>query len=111
MVTNLKSAKMRGIQSNGMLLCAERLDGMNLTVDLIHPPQSAQPGDRLVFQSFEEEPANRVNSNNWTKIMGGLFTDNQGRVGYRDPEGSEHLLVLKGGEEPATSTITNAMVL
>ena len=49
-ICNLKSAKMQGFVSNGMVLCAKSEDG---SVEFISPPADAKVGDRLVPQQFE----------------------------------------------------------
>ena len=48
LVANLKPAKLRGVESNGMLLAAETGD----VVEVITVPD-ARPGDRIVLEGFE----------------------------------------------------------
>jgi len=48
MVANLKPAKMRGITSYGMVLCAKKDD----KVELINCPPEAQPGDIVTTEDF-----------------------------------------------------------
>jgi len=48
LVANLKPAKLRGVESNGMLLAAEA-DGV---VEVITVPR-ARPGDRIVLEDFK----------------------------------------------------------
>ena len=44
---NLKARNMRGIKSDGMLLCASNAD--HTSVEPLDPPAGAAPGDRLGF--------------------------------------------------------------
>ena len=46
-VCNLKPRKMRGISSNGMLLCASNEE--HTQVEPLSPPEAAQPGQRIHF--------------------------------------------------------------
>ncbi|KNE57403.1 methionine-tRNA ligase, beta subunit [Allomyces macrogynus ATCC 38327] len=82
-VANLKPAKMRGIVSEAMVLCAEK-EGK---VELLVPPQGAMPGDRVMFESLEEgadtpdavlNPKRKI----WEAVQVGLKTDKDGVAGY-----------------------------
>jgi methionyl-tRNA synthetase len=55
-VTNLKPAKLRGIESNGMLLAAD--DGKN-NVALLEAPQS-DPGDEVTVEGVENVPEFKI---------------------------------------------------
>ncbi|KAK9788459.1 hypothetical protein WJX73_003765 [Symbiochloris irregularis] len=52
-ICNLKPRKMRGIASNGMVLCASNED--HTQVEPLSPPQDATPGQRIQFGDFGEE--------------------------------------------------------
>jgi len=58
-VCNLKAAKMRGVESQAMVLCGESADGA--TVELVEPPAGAQPGDRVSVEGFPGEPDEQLN--------------------------------------------------
>ena len=45
---NLKGAKMRGILSEAMVMCASSPEA----VEILTPPEGAQPGDRVVFDKY-----------------------------------------------------------
>jgi aminoacyl tRNA synthase complex-interacting multifunctional protein 1 len=47
LLCNLKPAKMRGIESQAMVLCATSADGN--TVEFLQPPAGASPGDKAQF--------------------------------------------------------------
>lgn len=55
-LSNLKPRNMRGVKSNGMLLCAS--DASHEHVELLNPPEGALPGERIWFGS-EEDKANQ----------------------------------------------------
>ena len=53
-VCNLKEAKLGGVPSNGMVLCASGADG---TVAFVEPPAGAAPGERIVVEGMMEDAA------------------------------------------------------
>ncbi|CAG0888067.1 unnamed protein product [Darwinula stevensoni] len=52
---NLKAAKVRGIESQGMVLCAsqDKEEGGGRIVQPLIPPPGSQPGDRIFFKDFQ----------------------------------------------------------
>jgi len=59
--TNLKGGKIRGEESNGMVLCASnKPDG----VEILSPPEAAQVGERIFFKGvkIDSEPDKKVSS-------------------------------------------------
>ena len=48
-LANLKPRNMRGIKSNGMLMCAS--DASHETVELLTAPEGSVPGERVWFGS------------------------------------------------------------
>jgi len=60
-LANLKSRKLVGFPSHGMVLCAceygEADDGSEDTVEFVCPPEGSKIGDRVVCEGFEGEPA------------------------------------------------------
>jgi len=48
---NLKPAKMRGVESNGMVLCGSREDPKE--VEPLAPPTGSKPGDKVVVEGYE----------------------------------------------------------
>ena len=54
---NLKPAKMRGILSEGMVMCASTTD----KVEVLSPPASAQPGDSVHCEGFPRNPDAQLN--------------------------------------------------
>ncbi len=56
-LTNLKPAKMRGILSEGMVLCASTADSL----EVLSPPADAVVGERLNVEGEEGEPDDILN--------------------------------------------------
>ena len=50
-VLNLKPAKMRGILSEGMIMCASTPE----KVEVVDCPPGCEPGDRLSFEGYTGE--------------------------------------------------------
>lgn len=48
LLCNLKPAKMRGIVSQAMVMCASTPE----KVEILDPPSGAEPGERITFQGF-----------------------------------------------------------
>ncbi|XP_005995642.1 tyrosine--tRNA ligase, cytoplasmic [Latimeria chalumnae] len=49
LLCNLKPQKMRGVESQAMLLCAS-VDGENRKLELLDPPEGSAPGDRVFIE-------------------------------------------------------------
>ncbi len=102
-VCNLKPAKLRGILSEAMVLCASTPD----KVELMQPPSNSQPGDRVVCEQFLGESAAECNTKNkiWDLVHVDLKT-NDDRIGtYRGD-----LLVVKGKGPIKSQTLKNVPV-
>ena len=69
-VCNLKEAKLGGVPSNGMVLCASGADG---TVAFVEPPAGAAPGERIVVEGMMEDAAkpNAVKKKKLMERVGG----------------------------------------
>ncbi|KAF3833659.1 hypothetical protein F7725_024863 [Dissostichus mawsoni] len=58
---NLKPQKMRGIESQAMLLCAS-IEGEPRRVEPLDPPEGSSPGDRVFVEGYETgKPDERLN--------------------------------------------------
>ena len=64
-VCNLKKAKMGGVESNGMVLCAS--DGSSF--ELLRPPAGAKVGERVTFEGIEMCAAGSPNAMAKKKIV------------------------------------------
>lgn len=79
---NLKPAKMRGILSEAMVMCAST----EAKVELIEPPANVKPGDRVVFENFPGEPDAQLNPKKkiWEQVAPDLKTNSEGVAMYKD---------------------------
>lgn len=73
LMCNLKPAKMRGVVSQAMVMCASSPD----KVEILDPPAGAVPGDRVTFQGFPGEPDKELNPKKkvWEQVQPDLRTD------------------------------------
>ncbi|KAK7097886.1 aminoacyl tRNA synthase complex-interacting multifunctional protein 1-like isoform X2 [Littorina saxatilis] len=53
---NLKASKMRGVSSEGMIMCAK--DGK---IEILEPPPGVIPGDRVTFDGYPGTPDKQLN--------------------------------------------------
>ncbi|XP_017495097.1 PREDICTED: tRNA-aminoacylation cofactor arc1-like, partial [Rhagoletis zephyria] len=54
---NLKPAKMRGVLSEAMVMCASSPE----KVEILLPPEGAVPGDRVTFEKYPGDPDSQLN--------------------------------------------------
>lgn len=57
LLCNLKPAKMRGVLSEAMVMCASSPE----KVEILVPPSSCVPGERIIFEGFPGEPDAQLN--------------------------------------------------
>ncbi|MEM7231075.1 MAG: methionine--tRNA ligase [Planctomycetota bacterium] len=73
-VANLKPAKLRGIESRGMILASDRKDGKVVPVD----PGEAESGDLVIVEGIESRPKKKLSKSDFDKapltVQGGLVT-------------------------------------
>lgn len=72
---NLKAAKMRGIESQGMVLCASQDEPK--AVEPLQPPANAKPGERVIVENYQDgEPDAVLNPKKkvWEKLQVDLKT-------------------------------------
>jgi methionine--tRNA ligase beta chain len=72
-LANLKTRKMMGFASHGMVLCAASNDGK---VQLLEPPEDAIVGERVMVDGFDGEPATE-NQVIKKKMLDAIFPDLQ----------------------------------
>ena len=77
---NLKPAKLKGIESKGMVLCASVVDGSDKrSVEPLIPPPDSQAGDKVYVDGYEgQEPDEQLNPKKkvWEKLAADLKTSN-----------------------------------
>ncbi|KAK3258645.1 hypothetical protein CYMTET_32319 [Cymbomonas tetramitiformis] len=87
---NLKPRNMRGIKSNGMLLCAS--DEAHENVEMLTPPEGAVPGERVKFGDYSQpqmlpDTPNRLQKKKvWEGQQPGLNTSEEMIVRFEDKE-------------------------
>ncbi|KAK7912866.1 hypothetical protein WMY93_013077 [Mugilogobius chulae] len=81
LLCNLKPAKMRGVVSQAMVMCASSPD----KVEILDPPSGAVPGDRVTFQGFPGDPDKELNPKKkvWEQVQPDLLTDAQCVATYK----------------------------
>nr|XP_046272807.1 aminoacyl tRNA synthase complex-interacting multifunctional protein 1-like [Scatophagus argus] len=81
LMCNLKPAKMRGVVSQAMVMCASSPD----KVEILDPPGGAVPGDRITFQGYPGEPDKELNPKKkvWEQVQPDLRTDDQCIATYK----------------------------
>ncbi|XP_027693111.1 aminoacyl tRNA synthase complex-interacting multifunctional protein 1 [Vombatus ursinus] len=81
LLCNLKPAKMRGVVSQAMLMCASSPE----KVEILDPPSGSVPGDRITFEGFSGEPEKELNPKKkiWEQIQPDLLTNDQCVATYK----------------------------
>ncbi|CAG0896174.1 unnamed protein product [Cyprideis torosa] len=86
---NLKPAKMRGVESKGMVLCASREDTSAGTKQVVplSPPAGSVPGDRVTFENSEDlpspEPVLNPKKKIWETLQPDLQTNDVGEATWK----------------------------
>lgn len=106
-VANLKPVKMRGIVSNGMVLCASNGE----KVEIIEVPENSTPGDKIFFEGFNETPDPVLNPKKkvWEQVQPDFATAENLDIVYRK-DGKEHKLVNEKNQVFKAVTIKNGTV-
>ena len=112
-VTNLKPAKMRGIESTAMLLAAT--DGVESgeKVELLQVPESVPNGELISFEGKDpSQPDTMLKSKGalkaWDRAKAGLRLNAEGEAVYIDKDGI-HRMMSTGGPI-CSSTLSDAVV-
>jgi methionine--tRNA ligase beta chain len=83
-LTNLKSRKLVGFASHGMVMCAATEDGGK--VQFVEPPEGAAIGDRVTVAGYDGEPATEnqiIKKKMLDEIFPDLKTDASGVATYK----------------------------
>jgi len=83
-VCNLPAKKLKGIESNGMVLTVSIQVGDKKVLDLVCPPENSKPGDKIFCEGVEGEVEPDIKAKRYTRISGFLKTDNEGYPCYKD---------------------------
>ena len=101
-ITNLKPAKMRGIESTAMLLAAsDGKEGDDETVELLDVPDSVPNGELLSFENMDPcEPDGMLKSKGalkvWDRVKSKLKVNENGEATYKDDDTERKLLTSVG---------------
>ena len=90
-LSNLKPAKLRGIESRGMILATDRRDGKVAPVDV----GAASPGDLVTTPGISPAPKDKLTIDEFQKAP---LRIQGGRVVYQDASGATHVLATPAGE-------------
>ncbi|XP_058824978.1 tyrosine--tRNA ligase, cytoplasmic isoform X2 [Topomyia yanbarensis] len=103
-VTNMKSSKIRGVESEGLVLCAFNQD----KYELLSVPDGAKLGDRIIAEGFDNTKAEIAQLNPkkkvWDKIQAELKINADGEALWKDFA----LLTLNG--DKITSTLKECSI-
>jgi len=108
--TNLKPAKMRGIESTAMLLAAtDGKEGDDEKVELLSVPESVPNGELVSFEGKEaSEPDVMMKSKGalkaWDRAKAGLKANASGEATFQDGE-SVHRMMTSAGPVKTTSLV------
>lgn len=82
LLCNLKPAKMRGVLSQAMVMCASSPE----KVEILAPPNGSVPGDRITFDAFPGEPDKELNPKKkiWEQIQPDLHTNDECVATYKE---------------------------
>lgn len=100
-LTNLKPASLRGVQSHGMVLCAS-VDEPTKRVEPLRPPPDSKPGDKVVVEGYEDgTPDDVLNPKKkvWEKLQGDFVVNGSGEASWS----GNVLLTASGGNITADS--------
>ncbi|XP_076819056.1 tyrosine--tRNA ligase, cytoplasmic-like [Clavelina lepadiformis] len=86
-VCNLKPQKMRGIESQAMLLCATNKTETSKEVEVLNPPPGSVQGDKVFIEGLSHAtPDERLNPKKkvWEKVQVDLLVTNDGIATWKD---------------------------
>eukprot|EP00546_Thalassionema_frauenfeldii_P016951 CAMPEP_0178900926 /NCGR_PEP_ID=MMETSP0786-20121207/3736_1 /TAXON_ID=186022 /ORGANISM="Thalassionema frauenfeldii, Strain CCMP 1798" /LENGTH=852 /DNA_ID=CAMNT_0020571967 /DNA_START=140 /DNA_END=2701 /DNA_ORIENTATION=+ len=110
-VTNLKAAKMRGIESHAMLLAAS--DEGDNKVELLEVPSSVANGELISFEGKEvSDPDGMLKSKGalkvWERVKAGFRSDENGEAIYSGEDKTHRMMTSAGPVK--TASLTNAVI-
>lgn len=95
-VTNMRTRKLRGEKSMGMILAAEKEMNEQLNVEPVIPPTTSIIGERLHFGIADNFEPPKLKDKVWEYIQPRLKTTADKKVVFVDEEDNE--LVLRGSD-------------
>lgn len=102
-LANLKPAKMRGIMSEGMVMCASSPD----KVEILTPPPGSAPGDLVQVEGFSRNPEAVMNPKKkiFETVQVDLKTNEKKEATYKG-----NLWVVPGKGTVVTASLVNTMI-
>lgn len=103
---NLKAAKMRGVESQGMVLCASTDDPKQ--VEPLLPPENSAPGERVFVENYESGTPDAVlnpKKKVWEKLQVDLKTNTEC---FAQWQGNN--LLTKNGDKIRSKTMSGAPI-
>lgn len=100
---NLKPQKMRGILSEGMIMCASTPE----KVEIINPPEGSAIGDRVCCPEFKGEPDAQLNPKKkiWEQVAPDLAINGHGFATYKG-----HALMIEAKGKCKAPSMTNCPI-
>eukprot|EP00958_Prasinococcus_capsulatus_P022866 scaffold3282_cov385-Prasinococcus_capsulatus_cf.AAC.2 len=82
-LANIKPTKMRGVESQGMVLAAENSD--HSVVQLVTPPEGAPLGERVLCEGYTGDPDEQLNPRKkvWEAVQADLLTNDKCEATYK----------------------------
>merc|ERR1711934_1013492 len=78
-ICNLKTAKLAGMDSHGMVLCASDESGDVKVCEPLMPPEGAAVGELITFEGYPSTPDPVLKkSKPWTEVAVDLLTNDEG---------------------------------
>jgi len=83
LLANTKPSKLKGVESQAMLLCAFAADGS--AVELVEPPPGAPLGERVVFDGHDAPPEKQLNPRKklWDRLQPEMNTAHDGTARFQ----------------------------
>ena len=111
-LSNLKTSKLRGVESEGMVLCASNED--HTVVEIVRPNENAAVGSLVKVSKYALESEGMVNdvvnpkSKTYPKIMQGMKLDAEGCAIYEGEHGVDYWLI--NGMKCTTNTLKSCRI-
>ncbi|KAL6059617.1 Tyrosine--tRNA ligase [Balamuthia mandrillaris] len=104
-VTNLKPAPLKGVESQGMVLAAATREKENPTIDLVNVPEGSKVGERVSFEGLDDAEPDLpfISQSKRKKLAKDLLTSAEGVAMY-----GSHAFKTSAGV--CTSTILNGYI-
>jgi aminoacyl tRNA synthase complex-interacting multifunctional protein 1 len=110
-VSNLKPVKMRGVVSEGMVLCSCMGEGDDKVVEVIAAPEAAVVGEVLVLEGMATSAPDAVLKSKtaqacFKRVMARMSASAQGEVIWADDKGNAKRLLSTGGAMRSPSLVS-----